>query len=72
MSHTRAVIKKLKVQLKNPKKDRTLSTYLFNRKKDVDNFSSVGAPIYANKHIEVILDCLVDEYNPYMVRPVYS
>jgi len=44
-TQSRAKIKKLKVQLRNPKKDCSISTYLLDQKKIVDTLAVVGAPI---------------------------
>jgi len=40
-TQSRAKIKKLKVQLRNPKKDRSISTYLLDQKKIVDTLAVV-------------------------------
>ena len=44
------------------KKDREVSEYLLKIKKVVDSLSTVGAPIFVEEHIEVILDGLGKEY----------
>ena len=64
-TQSRAKIKKIKVQLRNPKKDHSISTYLLDQKKIVDTFAAVGAPISIDDQIEAILDCLPDEYDGY-------
>jgi len=53
-TQSRAKIKKLKVQLRNPKKDRSISTYLLDQKKIVDTFVAIGAPISIDDQIEGI------------------
>jgi len=58
--HTRAEIKKLKVQLKNPKKDRIVNTfYYISRKRGCP----IGALISIDEYIEIILDGLFKEYD---------
>jgi len=61
-SHTRAKIRKLKLQLKAPKKDRSNTMYLLDIKKTVDSLAAVGVPFSSDEYIEVILDDLSDDY----------
>lgn len=66
-SHPRAKIKKLKLQLKTSKNDKTINTYLLDAKKTiVDWLTAVGAPISTGDHIDAILDGLSDEYDPFI------
>jgi len=80
-TQSRAKIKKLKVQLRNPEKDPSISTYLLDEKKIVDTLVVVGAPILIDDQIKAILDDLLDEYdgfitfvtsriNPYTVEDI--
>lgn len=62
-SHTRAKVKKLKLQLNTSKKDKFLLIYLLDIKKVVDLFIVVGAPISPDDQIDSILDDLLDEYD---------
>jgi len=64
--HTRAQIKKLKLLLKNPKKDRFISTYVLDIKCIVDALAVVGAPISLEDHIETILDDLPADFDPFV------
>jgi len=65
-SHTRAQIKKLKVQLKTPKNNRDIDTYLIEIKKTVDSVAAIGAPISAEEHIERMIDGLLEDYNSFV------
>jgi len=65
-SQTRAPIKKHKQHLRAPKKHRSISTFLLDIKKTVDNLAVVGCPISTEDHIEAILDGLSDEYDPFV------
>jgi len=64
--HPQAQIKKLKVQLKIPKKNRNIRAYLLAIKKTVDSLTAIGALTYADEHIEVMLDVLSENYNPFV------
>jgi len=70
-SQTRAQIKKHKQQLCTPKKDRSITAYLLDIKKTVDQLVAVGCPISTEDHIEVVLDGLSDEYDPF-ITPVIT
>jgi len=65
-SHTRAQIKKLKLLLKNPKKDLSISAYVLDIKRVVDALAAVGAPISVEDHIETILDGLPPDFDPFV------
>jgi len=65
-SQTRAQIKKHKQLVCKPKKDQSVSTFLLDIKKTVDNLPVVGCPISTKDHIEAHLDGLSDEYEPYV------
>ena len=65
-SHTRAQIKKLKLLLKNPKKDRSISAYVLDIKRVVDALAAFGAPIFVEDHIETILDGLPPDFDPFV------
>ena len=65
-SQTRAQIKKHKQQLRTPKKDRSISTYLLDIKKTVDQLAAVGCTISTEDHIEVVLDGLSEEYDSFI------
>jgi len=80
-SHTRVKIKKLKCQLKIPKKEPSVHTYLLDIKNIIDSLAVVGSPISTEDHIDVILDGLPEEYdhfvtsiisrlNPYIVDEI--
>jgi len=66
LSHTRSQIKKLKLNLKQLKKDQFVSTYVLGIKRIVDVLASVGAPISIEDHIEAILDGLSSDYDPFV------
>jgi len=57
-SHTRAKIRKLKLQLKTPKHERSISTYLLDIKKVVDSLAATGSPVSSEDHTDTILDGL--------------
>ena len=65
-SHTRSQIKKLKLNLKQLKKDQSVSTYVLGIKRTVDALALVGAPVSVEDHIEVILDGLLSDYDPFV------
>jgi len=44
-SQSRARVKKLKLQLKVSKKDRSISTYILDIKKTVDSLAAIGSPL---------------------------
>nr|KYP31488.1 Retrovirus-related Pol polyprotein from transposon TNT 1-94 [Cajanus cajan] len=62
-ARTRAVIKKLKLQLRMIKKDKGINEYLLEIKKIVDSLAAVGPPISDEDHIDAILDGLPDEFD---------
>ena len=66
LSHTRSQVKKLKLTLKQLKKDKFVSTYVLGIKRTVDALASVGAPISVEDHIEAILDGLSSDYDPFV------
>ena len=59
-------IKKHKQQLHTPEKDRSISAYLLDIKKTVDQLAVVGCPISIEDHIEVVLNGLSDEYDSFI------
>jgi len=63
--HTRAHIKKLRVQLRQSKKDRSVNVYL-DIKKIVDSLVAIGTPLSADEHIDTILDRLYEDYNSFI------
>ena len=65
-SHSRARVKKLKLQLKTPKRERDVPAYLLDIKKSVNALSANGSSITDEDHIEVILDGLPEEYDPFI------
>ena len=82
-SQTRAKVKKLKIQLQAPKKDRLINLYLLEIKKITDTLSVIGSPVSINDHIEAILDGLPEDYDrfvtivlsridPYIVKEIES
>lgn len=67
LSHTRAKIKQLKLQLKNVKKEgSSMNKYLQQVKKLVDSLAAVGSPLDVEDHIEAIFDGLSEEYDPFI------
>ena len=62
-SQTRARIRQLKTQLCNTKKSGSMTTYLLNVKKVIDQLAVIGSPVSTDEHIEVLLDGLPAEYN---------
>ena len=65
-SHTRAKVQKLKLQLKTPKNDRSISSYLHDIKNAVNMLAAIGAPISIADHIDIILEGLPEEYNAFI------
>ena len=65
-SQSRARVKKLKLQLKVSKKDRSISTYILDIKKIVDSLAAIGSPLSDADHIEAILDGLPDDYDGFV------
>jgi len=61
--HTRAPVKKLKVQLRQSKKDLFVPLYLLDIKEIVDSLAVIGSPLSTDEHIEAILDGLSEEYD---------
>jgi len=53
-SQTRAKINNLKTQLKAPKRERSISTYLLDIKKIVDMLVATGSPLTNEEHLEAI------------------
>jgi len=66
VSDTRAKVRKLKLQLKTPKRDRTISAYLLDIKKIIDSLAAIGATISSDDHIDTILDGLSEEYDTFI------
>jgi len=64
VSHTRAKIVKLKTQLKAPKHDQSISTYLFDIKKIVDTLAATGSSLTNEEHLEAIFYCSAKFTNP--------
>jgi len=65
-SHTRAKVQKLKFQLKTPKNDRSISSYLHDIKNVVNMLAAIGAPTSTTDHIDSILEGLLEEYNAFI------
>jgi len=63
-SQSRAHVKKMKLQLKVSKKDRSISTYILEFKKIIDSLTAIGSPPF---DIETILDGLSDDYNGFVM-----
>ncbi|KAG2409791.1 uncharacterized protein HKW66_Vig0004560 [Vigna angularis] len=59
-------VKKLKLQHKNLKKDKPISTYILEIKKIFDSLAAIGYPISDADHIEAIIDGLPTEYNVFV------
>ena len=57
-TQSRAKIKKLKLQLKTPKHDRSVAVYVLDVKRVTYALAAIGAPISEEYHIEAILDLL--------------
>jgi len=56
----------LKVQLRQPKNNKTIANYLLDIKKIVDTLLAVGSPITTEDHIEAILDGLPEEFDGFV------
>jgi len=65
-TQTRAKVRKLKIQLRQQKKDRSVTTYLLDIKKIVDTLAAIGSPITSEDHIECILDGLPEDYHGFI------
>ena len=65
-ANTRAQIKKFRLRLKNPKNERSVSTYLLDIKKTVDLLAAIGAPVSVEDHVETILDGLSADFDPFV------
>ena len=65
-SQTRAKIIKLKTQLKAPKHDRSISTYLLDIKKIVDMLGATGSSLTNEEHLEAIFYDLSKEYESFI------
>jgi len=65
-SHTRAMIKKFRLLLKNPKNDRFVSTYANDIKKIADSLAVVGSRLSTAYHIDAILDGLSPDYDGFV------
>ena len=65
-SHTRAKVQKLKLQLKTPKNDRSISSHLHDIKNVVHILAAIGAPVSTADHIDIILEGLREEYNAFI------
>ena len=57
-ANTRVQIKKFRLRLKNPKNERSVTTYLLDIKKIVDLLVAIGAHTSVEDHVETILDGL--------------
>lgn len=67
-SHTKAKIKQYQMQLRNTKRGNSLmNEYLLKIKTAVDSLVSVGCPVSANNHTEVIFKGLSEEYLPFII-----
>jgi len=51
------------MQLRTPKRDRTIFVFLLDIKKTVDTLAAIGTPITVEDHIEAILDSLPEDYD---------
>jgi len=65
-SNTRAQIKKIRLRLKTPKQDRSVSAYLLEIKTTVDSLAAIGAPVSIEDQIEAIVDGLSEDYDPFV------
>jgi len=65
-TRARARVKQLRLQLRNPKRDRSITIFLLDIKKTVDTLAAVGSPISTKDHIEAILDGLPEEYDSFV------
>jgi len=63
---THVKVKKLKIQLKTIKKEKSVNEYLFEIKKIVDSLASIGVKISESNRIDVILDGLLDEFDSFV------
>jgi len=66
-SQTRAKIIKLKTQLKAPKRDRSIFTYLLDIKKIVDTLAAAGSSPTNKEHLEAIFYGLLEEYESFII-----
>jgi len=57
----------MKLLLKTPKNDKTISVYLHDIKKADNMLAAIGSPITTEDHIESILEGLPEEYNAFIV-----
>jgi len=55
-SNTHARVRKLKTQLKTPKRDRSINVYLLDIKRVIDSLAVVGSKVSTEDHLEAILD----------------
>jgi len=58
--------KKLKVQLRMIKKDKSILEYLLAIKKIIDSLAAIGSVISDDDHIEAILDGLPEDYDSFV------
>jgi len=65
-SRTHAHVKKLKMLLCAPKRDRSISTFLQDLKKVVDSLVGVGSLITIEDHIKAIVEGLPEEYDTFI------
>jgi len=65
-TQSRAKIKKLKLQLKTPKHDRSVAVYVLDVKRVTYALAAIGAPISEEDHIEAILNGLPEEYDSFV------
>jgi len=54
-------------ELRTPKKEYSLNTYLLDIKKMVDNLADVGASIIVEHHIDAMFDGLFNEYDHFIM-----
>jgi len=65
-SHTRTKIRKLKLQLKTPKRDHSIYAYILDIKKVVNSLAATDFTISYEYHIDVVLDGLPEEYDAFI------
>ena len=61
----------MKLLLKNPKKDRLISTYVLDIKRTVDALVAVSTLISVEDHIETILDGLPPDFDPFVASILF-
>jgi len=65
-SQFRTKVKSLKIQLRTPKKDRNVATYILDIKKIVDTLVAIESSISIEYHIEAIIYGLYDDYDNFV------